>query len=68
MTFYDDFPSLRHENKLYYQQVENIATDLVVKHCIDKQKVRDAIKDARKKWCLDRFFIVFDELEKELGL
>lgn len=66
MTFEEDFPSLKHLglNK-GLSDIESVLVKDTLKHCLDKQKVKDAWKKLtdklNQKGCLDEF-------EEELGL
>ena len=50
MTFEEQFPSLKNTGiNLGLSDVEEVTRDLVIKHCLDKQRVIEALEKCRKK-------------------
>ncbi len=76
MTFEEEFPKLKRihvctDKKLVFGVTNFIPMIDVTTFCLDKQKVKDALKKALEKCYVDKLTIQFDvlkEFEKELGL
>jgi len=76
MTFEEDFPSLKREIKSPDGSIWRYNEEDIQKHCLDKQKVKNAYKKFKEgiieSWKLHARFEPYlpgiEEFEKELGL
>jgi hypothetical protein len=73
MTFETDFPSLRNKEILLYEDnvipYDVLSKNMVILHCLDKQKVKDAIENNLIHFnCHTAVRCRRCDIEKELGL
>lgn len=71
MSFGEDFPSLKEWSMEDKEAFAWIRVDKMKEHCLDKQRVKEAIKKVyktRENTCCAEWMDFPNELEKELGL